>query len=95
MSRIRKVEYAKAYTELEAITKAQSVKGSNAIEGFVTSDERIRAIVNRNSTPLNHSEAEIDGYRDALNAIRVGYPNPEFRERHSLAKQDIDVRCRI
>lgn len=43
MSRIQKVEYAKAYTELEAITEVQSVKGSNAIEGFVTSDERIRA----------------------------------------------------
>ena len=35
-------------------------------EGIVTSDERIAAIVNQNSAPLDHNEAEIAGYRDAL-----------------------------
>ena len=37
------------------------------------SDERIAAIVNQNSAPLNHNEAEITGYRDALNEIHSGF----------------------
>lgn len=58
----------------------QSVKSSNAIEGIVTSDERINAIVNQNSAPLNHNEAEIVGYRDALNAIHLNYEYLDFRQ---------------
>lgn len=38
---IRKDEYEKIFTALEKIAKVQSVKSSNAIEGIVTSDERI------------------------------------------------------
>ena len=37
-----------AFNELESLAKIQSVKGSNAIEGIITSDERITAIVNKN-----------------------------------------------
>ena len=59
MAGVRKEEYAKVFTELEAVAKIQSIKSSNAIEGIVTSDERIAAIVNQNSAPLNHNEAEI------------------------------------
>ena len=69
----RKEEYANVFTELEAVAKVQSVKSSNAIEGIITSDQRIADIVNRSSAPLNHNEAEIAGYRDALNAIHSGY----------------------
>lgn len=80
MAGIRKEEYIRVFTELEAIAKIQSVKSSNAIEGIVTSDERIAAIVNQNSAPLNHNEAEIAGYRDALNAIHLGYEHIHFRQ---------------
>ncbi|MEA4969920.1 MAG: Fic family protein [Candidatus Pelethousia sp.] len=80
MAGTRKDEYAKVFTELEAIAKVQSVKSSNAIEGIVTSDDRIVAIVNQNSAPLNHNEAEIAGYRDALNAIHTGYERLDLRE---------------
>ena len=38
---IRKYEYERIFTELEKIAIVQSVKSSNAIEGIVTSDERI------------------------------------------------------
>jgi len=65
MAGVRKEEYAQIFTELEAVAKVQSIKSSNAIEGIVTSDERIAAIANQNSAPLNHNEAEIAGYRDA------------------------------
>ena len=80
MAGIRKEEYVRVFTELESIAKVQSVKSSNAIEGIVTRDERIAAIVNRNSAPLNHDEAEIAGYRDALNEIHLGYGHINFRQ---------------
>ncbi|MBQ7821918.1 MAG: Fic family protein [Clostridia bacterium] len=80
MAGVRKEEYAKIFTELEAVAKVQSVKSSNAIEGIVTSDERIAAIVNQDSAPLNHTEGEIAGYRDALNAIHLNHDNLDLRE---------------
>ena len=77
-SDVRKEEYPRVFTELEAIAKVQSVKSSNAIEGIITSDQRIADIVNRSSAPLNHDEAEIAGYRDALNIIHSNHVNLTF-----------------
>ena len=57
----RKDSNRNIYTELEKIARVQSVKGSNAIEGIVTTDARIKEIVDGNSAPLNHSEREIAG----------------------------------
>ena len=73
ISNERKEQNKSVYTELEKIARIQSVKGSNAIEGIVTTDVRIKAIVNGNSAPLNHSEREIAGYRDALDEIHTGF----------------------
>lgn len=84
MAGVRKEEYAQIFTDLEAVAKVQSIKSSNAIEGIVASDERVAAIVNQNSAPLNHNEAEIAGYRDALNEIHLGYEYIDFRERDIL-----------
>lgn len=67
----------------------QSIKSSNEIEGIITSDERIAAIVNQNSAPLNHNEAEIAGYRDALNEIHLGYEHIDLRERDILRLHEI------
>ena len=89
MSTLRKENYLEVFTELEALAKIQSIKSSNAIEGIVTSDERIRAIVNQNSAPLNHNEAEIAGYRDALNEIHLGYKKIDFRESDILRLHEI------
>ena len=74
----RKEGYPRVFTELESIAKVQSVKSSNAIEGIITSDQRIADIVNRSSAPLNHDEAEIAGYRDALNIIHSNHVNLTF-----------------
>ena len=84
MAGVRKDEYTQIFTELEAIARVQSIKSSNAIEGIITSDERIAAIVNQNSAPLNHNEAEIAGYRDALNEIHLGYEHIDFRQHDIL-----------
>ena len=89
MAGVRKNEYAQIFTELEVIAKVQSIKSSNEIEGIVTSDERIQAIVNQNSDPLNHNEAEIAGYKDALNEIHLGYQYIDFREHDILRLHEI------
>ncbi len=86
---IRRDEYIKVFTELEAVAKIQSVKSSNAIEGIVTSDDRIIEIINQNSAPLNHNEAEIAGYRDALNAVHTGYNHLSFCERDILGLHEM------
>lgn len=85
----RKDEYQQVFTELEAVAKIQSIKSSNAIEGIVTSDQRIAEIVNQNSAPLNHNEAEIIGYRDALNEIHLGYEYIDLRSDDILRLHNI------
>ena len=80
----RKYDYPDVFTHLERIAKVQSVKGSNAIEGIITSEDRIVSIVNQNSAPLNHNEAEIAGYRDALNLIHEGHDTLDIRENDIL-----------
>lgn len=89
MAAIRKNENLKAFTELESVAKVQSVKSSNAIEGIVTSDDRIRAIVNQSSAPLNHNEAEIAGYRDALNEVHINHTFIDFTVRDILHLHEI------
>jgi len=76
-----KDNYRDVFIRLESIAKVQSIKGSNAIEGIVTSEQRINEIVNQNSAPLNHNEAEIAGYRDALNLIHENHDSLDIRER--------------
>ena len=80
----RKSQFNTVFTELESVAKIQSVKSSNAIEGIITSDQRIAEIVMGSSAPLNHDEAEIAGYRDALNMIHTGYEHINFGVRDIL-----------
>ena len=61
--------YPDIFTALQKIAIVQSVKGSNEIEGIVTTDKRIEEIVNQSSDPRNHNEQEITGYKNALNLI--------------------------
>jgi len=85
----RKGSYPDIFTRLESIAKVQSVKGSNAIEGIVTSEQRINEIVNQNSAPLNHNEGEIAGYRDALNLIHQEFLSLDIKERDILRLHEI------
>ena len=84
-----KDNYPDVFTRLESIAKVQSVKGSNAIEGIVTTDQRVNEIVNQNSAPLNHNEAEIAGYRDALKLIHENHDVLDIRERDILRLHEI------
>ena len=89
MANVRKDKNVNIFTELESLAKIQSVKSSNAIEGIVTSDERIKAIVSGSSAPLNHNEEEIAGYRDALNQVHTNYQYIEFRQEDILRLHEI------
>ena len=84
-----KMNYPNVFTRLESIAKVQSVKGSNAIEGIVTTDIRVNEIVNQNSAPLNHNEMEIAGYRDALNLVHESHDSLDIRERDILRLHEI------
>lgn len=75
----RKLQYADSYEKLRKKAIVESVKGSNAIEGIVTTDDRIRDIVN-GSIPVTHDEKEISGYKDALNLIHTNYEHMELKE---------------
>ncbi len=76
----KKKNYPDLFSSLQKIAIVQSVKGSNAIEGIITTDERIEAIVNKSSAPLNHSEMEIAGYRDALSLIHQNHGDMSLDE---------------
>ena len=76
----KKRRYPDLFTALQKIAIVRSVKGSNAIEGIVTTDKRIEAIVNKDSAPITHDEQEIAGYRDALNLVHTRYSEMSFSE---------------
>ncbi len=59
--------------KLVEIAKVQSTEASNAIEGIVTTNTRIRQLVEEKTTPKNRDEAEIAGYRDVLSIIHESY----------------------
>lgn len=80
LSAERKVRFMHAYSELERIAKIESVKASNAIEGIVTTDARLAELMQEGTSPMNHTEAEISGYRDALNEIHLNHRLHDFTE---------------
>ena len=59
--------------KLVEIAKVQSTEASNAIEGIVTTNTRIRQLVEEKTTPRNRDEQEIAGYRDVLGIIHQSF----------------------
>ena len=59
--------------KLVEIAEIQSTEASNAIEGIVTTNTRIRQLALEKTTPRNRDEQEIAGYRDALGIIHESY----------------------
>lgn len=63
-------------TQLERlveIAKVQSTEASNSIEGIVTTNTRVRQLVEEKTTPKNRNEQEIAGYRDVLSIIHESF----------------------
>lgn len=59
--------------KLVEIAKVQSTQASNAIEGIVTTNTRIRQLVQKKTAPRDRNEQEIAGYRDVLNTIHGSF----------------------
>lgn len=59
--------------KLVEIAKIQSTEASNAIEGIVTTNTRIKQLVSEKTAPKNRDEQEIAGYRDVLNLIHEDF----------------------
>ena len=59
--------------KLVEIAKIQSTEASNAIEGIVTTNTRIKQLVEEKTTPRNRDEQEIAGYRDVLGIIHESF----------------------
>ncbi len=78
---LRRTDFADVFSAMESVAKIQSVKSSNAIEGIITTDKRIRDIVNKSTAPQGHNELEIAGYRDALDLIHGSYSDIPFSEK--------------
>lgn len=55
------------------IARIQSTTASNKIEGIVTTDTRIKQLINETTTPKTRDEREIIGYRDVLNTIHESH----------------------
>lgn len=68
------------FSKLMEIASIESVKGSNAIEGIGSTDERVRGIVLHNTEPIGHDENAISGYRDALELIHTKWNDLPFDE---------------
>ena len=80
----RKLQYSETFEILRHKAIVESVKGSNAIEGIVTTDARIKDIVD-GATPVTHDEMEISGYKDALNQIHTERENLYVKEETILS----------
>ena len=59
--------------KLVEIAKVQSTEASNSIEGIVTTNTRVRQLVEEKTTPKNRNEQEIAGYRDVLSTIHKSF----------------------
>ena len=66
--------------KLVEIAKIQSTEASNAIEGIVTTNTRIRQLVEEKTAPKNRDEQEIAGYRDVLNIIHNDFDEFPLRK---------------
>lgn len=65
---MRKTVNEGTFRELERAAIVESVRGSNAIEGIVTTRDRLSELVS-GATPRTHGEWEILGYRSALQEL--------------------------
>lgn len=71
--------------KLVEIAKIQSTKASNAIEGIVTTNTRIKQLVEEKTTTRNRDEQEIAGYRDALNIIHESFDAIPITQKYPAA----------
>ena len=60
-------------SRLVEIAKIQSTESSNAIEGIVTTNQRLKQLMQEKTAPRNRDEQEIMGYRAVLDMIHESF----------------------
>lgn len=70
--------------KLVEIAMIQSTEASNAIEGIVTTNTRVRQLVEEKTTPKNRNEQEIAGYRDVLAIIHESFDSIPITQNYIL-----------
>lgn len=85
-------EYSKlgnelVFDKLKHMAIIESVRGSNAIEGVVTTKQRLIDIIN-GEAPVTHNEKEISGYKDVLNEIHNSYNVMDLNKETLLKMHD-------
>lgn len=58
---------------LVELAKIQSIESSNAIEGIVTTNQRLKQLMNEKTTPRNRCEQEILGYRAVFEMVHESF----------------------
>lgn len=74
---------------LVEIAKIQSTESSNAIEGIITTNTRLRQIVAEKTMPRNLDEQEIAGYRDVLGIIHESFDTIAITQNYILQQHKI------
>lgn len=69
---------------LVELAKIQSTEASNAIEGIITTNQRLVQLMNDKTTPKNRDEEEIKGYRYALNLVHENFEYIPIRPNYIL-----------
>lgn len=59
--------------KLVELAKIQSTEASNAIEGIITTKQRLLQLMEEKTTPINRDEKEIKGYRYVLNLVHENF----------------------
>lgn len=59
--------------KLVELAKIQSTEASNAIEGIITTKQRLLQLMEEKTTPRNRDEKEIKGYRYVLNLVHENF----------------------
>lgn len=63
----------KVMDALMGVARVQSTEASNRIEGIITTNARLKALMQQKTTPRNRSEEEIAGYRDVLATVHESH----------------------
>lgn len=61
------------FDRLVELAKVQSTESSNAIEGIVTTNQRLKQLMEEKTTPRNKCEQEILGYRAVLEMVHESF----------------------
>ncbi len=79
---IRKKQNGDIYDAMQKNAIIDSVRSSNAIEGIVTTEKRLREMTDGEQEPVTHDEYEIMGYKNVLNEIFTDYKNLDITEKN-------------